>query len=92
MGHGERLARQFVEAYRGALEDVTVTRSGSLVALRSAGKAAVIGHPLWRRDEQFWNDEQMESAQILRDEGFVVGMSDVRQLRNRPESLYRMLS
>ena len=65
--------------------------AGPLVTLQTSGKAAVIGHPLWRRDEPFWNEAQAEGAQVLRAKGLHVGMSDARQLRNRPESLYRML-
>jgi DEAD/DEAH box helicase domain-containing protein len=89
---GNHLAGQFVDAYQGALEDVVVGAAGPLLTLQTSGKAAVIGHPLWRREEPFWNEAQAEAAQLLRAKGFHVGMSDVRQLRNRPESLYRMLT
>ena len=92
LAEGNHLAGQFVDAYQGALEDVVMGTAGSLVTLQTSGKAAVIGHPLWRREEPFWNEAQVDAAQLLRARGLHVGMSDVRQLRNRPESLYRMLA
>jgi DEAD/DEAH box helicase domain-containing protein len=91
LGQSERLARQFVDAYQGALEDVVVGTVGSLLTLQTSDKAAIIGHPLWRRDEPFWNEAQEEAARALMGQGLHVGMSDVRELRYRPESLYRML-
>ncbi len=58
----------------------------SLVAER---KAVIVGHPLWRRDEAFWNDQQQRAAAEMRGRGLTVEMTDVRQLRRRPEGTYR---
>lgn len=87
-----RLAEQFVDAYGGALEDLTILSAGSLLVLTANGRAAVIGHPLWRHDEQMWTEEQAGAAAELRGRGLQVSMSDVRLLRNRPESIYRVLT
>lgn len=88
----QRLAEQFVDAYGGALEDLTILSAGSLLVLTASGRAAVIGHPLWRHDEQMWTEEQAGAAAELRGRGLQVSMSDVRLLRNRPESIYRVLT
>lgn len=91
LAQSRRLAEQFVEAYEGALEDLTISSAGSLVAISAKGRAAVVGHPLWRHDEPMWTEAQAGAAAELRGKGLQVSMSDVRQLRNRPEGLYRML-
>ena len=92
LGQADRLAEQFVKAYHGALEGVAVRSAGSLLTVQTRSRAVIIGHPLWRRDEQFWNEAQAQAAAVLRGEGIRIGMSDVRQLRNRPESLYGLLT
>jgi len=87
-----RLARNFVEAFGGALEGAVVVEDAELVALRAGTKAAVIGHPLWRREEQLWTPEQEAAAAVMRGHGLKVSMIDVRQLRNQPESVYGILA
>lgn len=88
----EAQARTFQDAYGGALDGVDVLSSaGPLVALRSGKKAAVVGHPLWRREEEMWTSEQVTTTRELRAGGLEVSMTDARQLRNRPESVYRAL-
>jgi len=87
-----RLAGNFVEGFGGALDDATVVECGDLVALCAGTKAAVVGHPLWRREEQLWTPEQKSGAAVLRGSGATVSMIDVRQLRNQPESVYGILA
>ena len=86
------MARSFSNAYSGALDGLeVVVGAGPLVAIRSGGRAAVVGHPLWRREEEYWTDEQSMTTATLRAGGLDVEMVDVRQLRNQPESVYRVL-
>jgi DEAD/DEAH box helicase domain-containing protein len=92
LGDAPRLASKFVEAFGGALDSGSVIEAGDLVALRAGSTAAVIGHPMWRREEQLWTTEQEEAAAVLRGQGLKVNMIDVRQLRNQPESVYGILA
>lgn len=87
-----RLARNFVEAFGGALDSAAVVEGADLLALRAGTKAAVIRHPLWRREEQLWTSEREASAAALRGRGLKVSIIDVRQLRNQPESVYGILA
>jgi DEAD/DEAH box helicase domain-containing protein len=87
-----RLAMNFVEAFGGALDGASVVQGGDLVALSTGTKAAVIGHPLWRREEKLWTPEQQAAAAVLQNQGLKVSMIDVRQLRNQPESVYGILA
>jgi DEAD/DEAH box helicase domain-containing protein len=92
MTDAPRLANNFVEAFGGALDSAAVVDGEDLVALRSGTKAAIIGHPLWRREEELWTSEQEATAVALRVQGLKVSMIDVRQLRNQPESVYGILA
>jgi len=92
LGDAPRFASNFVEAFGGALEGVGVVEATDLLAIRAGTDAAVIGHPLWRREEQYWTTELEEAAAVLRGQGLTVKVVDVRQLRNQPESIYGILA
>ena len=85
------LAGHFLGTYGPALSGVSLAADEPLTTIVTNGKAVVLGHPLWRRDEPGWNARQSEAAAAARAEGHRVFMSDVRQLRNSPEAIYREL-
>jgi DEAD/DEAH box helicase domain-containing protein len=85
------LSDRFASAYAQALDGLRVEEAGSLTALRCGSRAVVIGHPLWRIDDMP-TPEQEEAIRDLKSRGITPILSDVRRLRNRPESLYASLS
>jgi DEAD/DEAH box helicase domain-containing protein len=85
----DRLASNFARAYKDALPDVRVDDAHGLECLVAERKAVIVGHPLWRRDEASWNVQQQRAAAEMRGRGLAVEMTDVRQLRRRPEGTYR---
>jgi DEAD/DEAH box helicase domain-containing protein len=85
-------ATAFAAAYGEALDGCDVREVDDLFAICANGRAVVVGHPLWRRDEQHWNGVQLGSVKALRDHGMTAFVADVRQLRSRPESVYRLLT
>lgn len=90
LGKAEGTAERFLMAYSEALEHaVTLRAAGSLTALVTQSKAVVLGHPLWRRDIDGWNERQHEAHSTLVSDGKLVVMSDVRALSRRPESIYK---
>lgn len=91
MADSDALAANFTRSYADALPGLSTRPVGSLQILIAERNAVIVGHPLWRRDEPGWNIDQQRVANELRDSGLRVHMSDVRQLRRRPESVYRSL-
>lgn len=86
------LAERFADAYKEALDDdVHVESAGGLVTLRSGRRAVVLGHPLWRIDAAP-TSQQGSACLELRERGVKPVLSDVRRLRNRPESIYAELA
>jgi DEAD/DEAH box helicase domain-containing protein len=87
----ERAVDRFVHAFGGALESLEVIEVGGLLGVQHGQRAVVFGHPLWRADEEAWNEGQVIAAGLLRERGLDVRMSDVRRLRARPEGVYGLL-
>lgn len=85
------LADRFASAYATALDGLRVEEAGGLTVLRCGPRAVVLGHPLWRVDDAL-APSQEEATRDLTDRGLVPVLSDVRRLRNRPESIYAALS
>ncbi|NMM32869.1 MAG: DUF1998 domain-containing protein [Phycicoccus sp.] len=89
--HSADQTKKFADAYEGALEGLQSVRVAGLDVIRVGGRSAVVGHPLWRREEKLWNTVQRQAATDLRRASLDVNMTDVRQLQNRPESVYAIL-
>lgn len=84
LAHGESAAMNIAEAGQGAY---TVTELGDLFALRDefSGRLSILGHPLWRRDVEGWNDQQHSAAASAKRLGAnEVSFSDVREAIQRP--------
>lgn len=91
LGLARPLADRFASAYALALDDLRVEEAGNLTTIRCGSRAVVVGHPLWRIDDLL-TSEQQEAIRDLESQGITPVLSDVRRLRNRPESLYTSLS
>jgi DEAD/DEAH box helicase domain-containing protein len=95
MRRAEPLAAGFIKAY-GALPCEAIEVGEGLMAIvrRDRKRGVVIGHPLWRHEEQDFNDAQAVAFdQMLTDEGVISGeMSDVWVLQRLPARLFSLLS
>lgn len=66
-----RLVADFVAGFGAALGDVEVVEAAGLPALlrRRASRAVLLGHPLWQRKPQRFNDQQAEAYHVLEAQG-----------------------
>lgn len=82
-------AQRFAHAYKDPLGGIPEIREvGGLLALVSGRKAVILGHPLWRRDENGWNPQQRDAVQQLKGLGLEVRMSDIRRCWIHPDRLF----
>lgn len=89
----DRAAKQFRRAYGEPLGGgVAVMREAGLTVIGHEGRAVVLGHPLWRQDEDGWNGRQTEAARGLAAAGWSVAMSDIRRCRIHPDKLFAVLT
>jgi DEAD/DEAH box helicase domain-containing protein len=67
--------------------DLDVEAAGPLLGLRDprSRRVAVLGHPLWPRQESWWTDEQRAAVSALN--GAHIGMFDLHTARRWPERL-----
>jgi len=91
MSSAERDAAQFCQAYDEALDGCELRQFGDLTAVVAGRAAVLLGHPLWHRRPESWNDVQQTAADAVRGTGLEVVMSDVRMVRNRPEAVFQEL-
>nr|WP_255436478.1 DEAD/DEAH box helicase [Tessaracoccus sp. MC1756] len=85
-------ARRFVHAYEEPLEGLAdVEEVEGLVTVIAKGRAAVLGHPLWRQDPPGWNKQQSQVAKKLERRGLTVRMSDIRRCMIHPDRLFQAL-
>jgi DEAD/DEAH box helicase domain-containing protein len=89
LGLAVSAAERFVAAYEGALDGLEIGQAHDLVHLRSGGRAVLLTHPLWRVDQDGWNDQQRLAVQEL--DGLAVRSKDLRSARNYPEGIYELL-
>lgn len=56
----------------------------------TTGRVAVFGHPLWRRDEAYWVDDQVDSADLATQEHGAdgVGAFDLHTLSRAPQNVF----
>ena len=96
LSRADPLARVFTQAYQSALPcDVRKLENGLLaVVRRDLKRAAVLGHPLWRREEAHLNSAQAEGyEELLADAGVgSVIFSDPWVLQRVPAQLYQQLA
>ena len=93
MARGDLLARQFVQAYGPEMDMETVVASGVVGVVNSEnGRSVLFGHPLWRRD-QFWTEQQAQAYdELLTRDGVVeVVMSDLFSLARQPHTVFARL-
>ena len=89
----EPATRRFAEAYQEPLAGrPQMMEVEGLLAILSHGRAAVIGHPLWRQDEEGWNRQQRKAAKRLERLGVTASMSDVRRCMIQPDRLFQQLA
>ena len=89
------LTSAFVKAYETAI-DVEARQSEGLAVLvnRTAARAIVLGHPLWRQEPVYWTAQQAEASDAvaqMRDVSEVM-MSDLFTLARRPHVIYTRLA
>lgn len=89
MSSAEREAWHFCRAYEDALDGCELRQFGDLMAVVARRAAVLLGHPLWHRRHELWNDVQQTAADAARGTGLEVVMSDVRMFRNRPEAVFQ---
>lgn len=89
------LAHAFIRAYGQALRcDTVVLRSGLTAIVRTdKERAAVVSHPLWRREAANFNDQQVAAVDELTSEGVrSVTMTDPWVLQRIPAQTYEQLA
>jgi DEAD/DEAH box helicase domain-containing protein len=81
---------RFVKGFGQGLRAVEV---GGLWAATSeqTGHTAFFGHPLWRLDEAFWVDEQIDAAEAIVSDGREAGAFDLYSLARTPQDAFRWL-
>lgn len=87
LGNGLARAEQFADSF----DDVEALEVAGLPVVRKADtrKAVFIGHPLWRTNPAYFNDQQAEVADVLEeDHGFECQASDFFVLERNPLSVY----
>jgi DEAD/DEAH box helicase domain-containing protein len=93
-GRTSALMQSFVDGYGRHLR-VQLAEANGLPALISSdgrGSAVVVGHPLWRHDDQHWNPEVRRAVRELRGRGFShVKVSDTYVLDRTPIKLFNLL-
>lgn len=94
LSRGERLAKGFAKAFSEL--GVEAHEAGGLWCLTTSasGTAVFLGHPLWRRDPDFYTDQQAAAHKYLEED---LGMSQVRaadlyELDRLPLAVIRLLS
>ena len=93
LGLAAGVAEQFKSIYKDALDGrCDLKQAGDLIAIVSGDRAVLLGHPLWRRDVNHWNEAQRAAAQGLTAAGVLPHMHDVREARLFPESIFGALT
>ncbi|HIA03347.1 MAG TPA: hypothetical protein EYN66_15805 [Myxococcales bacterium] len=59
--------------------------------IRVGKDASICGHPMWRHDERYLSEVQVELKIDLEADGYNVVYSDVYQLIREPQEVYRRL-
>lgn len=94
MGIAPRLADDFVLAY-GPYAGIAAQDAEGLIALvaQNTGRGVVIGHPLWRRDSDFWLPPQVAAHDSLGSScPNGIRMSDTFELLRRPQTVFTWLA
>ena len=89
---GPGTADRFVNAFRDALDDVSVSDAAGLKVIRSGTRSVLLTHPLWRLDQDGRNEHQQRALLELSKVGGTVTSIDIRLARNYPEGVYRALA
>jgi len=89
----EGQVKAFVEAFAPALDDLQPVRLEGLWSAHSPaqGRAVFFGHPLWRLDEGYHVDAQIDAMDAARELGAEPRASDLYLLRRRPQSAFQWL-
>ncbi|MGI8521549.1 MAG: DUF1998 domain-containing protein [Actinomycetota bacterium] len=96
LGRVESLASGFVKAYEAAIPcEVFELESGlQAIVRKDRERAAILGHPLWRREEAYLNEVQAEAYDEVTSElgvGSAV-ITDAWVLQRLPAQLYQRLA
>jgi DEAD/DEAH box helicase domain-containing protein len=93
LGSAEEEVVRFVAAFGQAVTDLQPVRLGELwgVWSESKARAAFFGHPLWRLDEAFHVDPQIDAADAAVGLGAKPGAFDLYSLRRAPQGAFRWL-
>jgi DEAD/DEAH box helicase domain-containing protein len=89
------LARIFAQAYSSALPCEVVMLGAGLVAIvrNDRKRGAIVGHPLWRREQSHFNSVQAEAHEELADMGAeAITMTDPWVLQRIPAQVYQGLA
>lgn len=87
----ESAVAQFERAFADPLGGLEVRIEDDLHVLQVGSRAAAVGHPLWMRDQEWWNDRQRRLADRVASGLHELLWTDVRELRNRPDRVFGML-
>jgi DEAD/DEAH box helicase domain-containing protein len=92
-GRSEEEASAFVAAFRPALEDLQLVQLGPLWGAHSPnrGRAVFFGHPLWRLDEPYFVDAQVDALDAARGLGAQGWPVDLFTLRRTPQVAFHRL-
>lgn len=88
---GLRAVKSFVDGF-GKYASFVAGTAGELKTVSLGSSVAVLGHPLWRRDESNWNEIQASAVTKLVEDGFQrVFMSDLLEIERFPFRVWAQL-
>lgn len=88
----EPTATRFARTYGDVLDaPLTISDEAGLMVLQSGRRACILGHPLWRCDDDGLTKQQGAAKAALTKQGVSVHWTDARILTRRPESVFSLL-
>lgn len=87
-------AKHFCSAFGDAFDDAVPFAQlvGDLWTVEVGTQTAVVGHPLWRRERDFWPQELVSVVTSLEERGQSILITDARQVRMRADQIFAELT
>jgi DEAD/DEAH box helicase domain-containing protein len=87
-----RVVASFLKGYGGSRMLASEFAGLQAIGNQASGRAVLLGHPLWRRDADFWVDAQADAFDAASGPWAEVRMLDVLDVLRRPHAAYTWLA